>query len=476
MKKNLLSILAFVLGLGSLGAVALGGTNTKFVGSLPTSLSGSGITSSSVSIGVTSLTLKQTGQKLVIGDFGTTIYATIEPGNVSRQEFVSCTGITQNSNGSAILTTCSRGLSPVYPYTASTTMQFSHSGGATLIVSNSPPFYDTFANKNNDGTITGIFTYASTSLPVVAIDTTDAQLVASGTSTLATLNYVNGVAVAGASNATEAVKGIVELGTALETASSTVFGATGASTVMQTKNATDTPLSGCASGFTTTPGAGCSVIATLSGKIRQTWFNLAEAWTFTGGLSSTGTTTISASNINTNPIVLNGLAYTFPTLRGASSTIPIQDATGNIRFMDAGYGSPYNAYISMPTSTQKNIIASTTLATSGDLSGLSKYGEFVVWKYGNVYAHGDLTSGHTDGASIFLAKNGLSTTTCTIAASGLLQCGAIFSVIPGDTIAYWAQENGAFGNPVATGPFLLFATSTNGVPRTMVGRNSTFQN
>ena len=303
MKKYLIAgIIAFLSLAGFVGydyalrtdKLSLGGTCTRFVGALPTTLSGAGITTSATSIGVSSATIKQTGQKLNMQHFtcdgGSGLaYLTLEPGNTSRQEFVSCSGITQNSNGTAIFTGCSRGLEPVYPYTASSTFQFTHGGGTTVIVSNSPPFYDTFVNKSNDATITGVQTFASTSLPGVAINTTDAQLVANGTSTLATVNYVNNVSIAGASNATEAVKGIVELGTALETASSTIFGSTGASVVMQSKNATDTPLSGCASGYTTTPGAGCSVIATLAGKIRQTWldiFTTANTWTNTNLFSS----------------------------------------------------------------------------------------------------------------------------------------------------------------------------------------------
>lgn len=278
------------------GEVRFGAVN--FVGTLPTTLSGSGITSSATSIGVVSMTLQQTGQALSMSDFGTIGYITLEPGVSSRQEFASFTGITQNSNGSAVLTGVTRGLAPVSPYTASSTFRFSHSGGTKLIVSNSPPFYDTFANKQNAASITGQYTFASTAIPQMATNTTSAQLVANGTSTLATLEYVNTVAVSGAANATEAVKGISELGTAAEMASSTIFGSTGASTVIQTKNATDTPQSKCNSAGSAN-GAGCVPVTQLDGKISPQFIATSSAYTYNWGATSTFTNLVVQSASST---------------------------------------------------------------------------------------------------------------------------------------------------------------------------------
>lgn len=79
------------------GEVRFGAVN--FVGTLPTTLSGSGITSSATSIGVVSMTLRQTGQALSMSDFGTIGYITLEPGVSSRQEFASFTGITRTRMG-----------------------------------------------------------------------------------------------------------------------------------------------------------------------------------------------------------------------------------------------------------------------------------------------------------------------------------------------------------------------------------------
>ncbi len=274
-------------------AKSFGAINTRFVGALPTTLSGAGITTSAASIPVISATIKQTGQVLAITDFGSTAYLTLEPGNASRQEFVSCTGLTQNANGTAIFTTCARGLAPIYPYTASTTLQFTHGGGTTVIISNSPPFYSNFAVQNNDATITAKWIFSSTSQPVY-----DGTPTFTNALSFVSKGYIDGLVAAGVATSSETNFGGVWLGTALQQASSTDSGAN-KPYVVQTKYATDTPLSGCAVGYTGTAGAGCSVIAQLTGKISQAWLNLTEAFTFSGAVTFNSTSTHSGASIGT---------------------------------------------------------------------------------------------------------------------------------------------------------------------------------
>lgn len=237
-------------------------------------LSGSGISSSATSITLSTLTLTQTGQKLLDADFSTTFYVTLEPGNRTRQEVVSCTTVVQNAAGTATLSGCSRGLSPITPYTASTTLQFAHSGGSQIIFSNPPQLYNQFTAKANDETITGIWAFPTPTASTEA----------------ATKGYVDGGILAGAATSTEGVTGIVRLATALQAASSTP---TTANTpyVMQAQYATDTPQYGCAAGYTGTAGAGCSVIASLAGKIKQAWLDLTASFTWTGNHTFSGATT-----------------------------------------------------------------------------------------------------------------------------------------------------------------------------------------
>lgn len=115
-------------------------------------------------------------------------YATIEPQSSSK-EFISFTGITQNSDGTATLTGISRGLGFSYPYTASTTLQQSHSGQSILILSNPPQLYNQYANKSNTETITGNWTFTGqstfTTFPITPNNATSSINVA-GISQLAT--------------------------------------------------------------------------------------------------------------------------------------------------------------------------------------------------------------------------------------------------------------------------------------------------
>src|SRR3990167_5604437 len=112
----------------------LGGITNPVAGTTYT-LAGSGISGSATSIILTSLTIPQTGYELLDADFSDTFYITIEPGSRTRQEIVSCTTVVQNAAGTATLSGCSRGLSPITPFTASSTLQFAHAGGTQVIFS-----------------------------------------------------------------------------------------------------------------------------------------------------------------------------------------------------------------------------------------------------------------------------------------------------------------------------------------------------
>ncbi len=138
--------------------IDLGAGTLPFAGATY-NLAGSGISSSVTSITLQSLTIPQTGQEIVDADLSDTFYLTLEPGNRTKQEIVSCTTVTQNSGSTATLSGCSRGLAPISPYTASTTLQFAHAGGATVIFSDPPQLFNLYSAKTNDETIVGKWTY-----------------------------------------------------------------------------------------------------------------------------------------------------------------------------------------------------------------------------------------------------------------------------------------------------------------------------
>lgn len=151
-------------------------------------LGGAGVGSTDSSITLTSFTVPVSNVELTMANFGEVGFATIDPSSPTRQEFISFTGVTQNSDDTAVLTGVSRGLMPIYPYTASTTYQKAHPGGSVLIISNSPQIYNEYAAKKNAETITGPWTFSSTTKSTIAPTTaTDIVNLAYATSSLVTI-------------------------------------------------------------------------------------------------------------------------------------------------------------------------------------------------------------------------------------------------------------------------------------------------
>ncbi len=175
----------------------------------------SSISSTQTTITLTSFKEPISNIKYTMSYLNSTIeYATIDPQNNNSKEFVSFTGITQNSDNTATLTGVSRGLGFSYPYTASSTLASSHSGQSIFILSNPPQLTNNYANKSNDDAITGIWNFNSYLPTSNIIATTSNQFV--------TKQYVDGGLLAGAATSTESVTGISRLATRLQQASSTL--------------------------------------------------------------------------------------------------------------------------------------------------------------------------------------------------------------------------------------------------------------
>lgn len=256
-------------------------------------LAGSGVSSSATSIVLKSLTIPQTGQLITDSDVSDTFFITIEPGNRTRQEIVSCTTITQGGT-SATLSGCSRGLAPISPYTASTTLQFSHSGGAQVIFSDPPQLFNDFTAQDNTEIIRGDWTFDRHP------EATSALATPSTTYQYTTKEYVDNTVNQGAATSTESIGGISELATQIEMASSTDSGAN-KPLVLQAKYATSTPsaLRGL-----------YVVVAENDGYLAQGWLDLTEAYTWTG-----------AHTWNTGALIMNnGYMSTASTTHTASTT------------------------------------------------------------------------------------------------------------------------------------------------------------
>lgn len=190
---------------GSFGAVNLAAGKPAYY------LYGSGISASATSLTLTAFTQPVSGYRFdMTSHFGDIGYLTLEPGNTSRQEFVSFTGIAYNSDGTATLSGLTRGLAGVSPFTASTTLQVAHGGGTAAVLSNPPQVYNLFPKKADNETITGTWTFST--FPITP---------SNGTSS-------------------ETVAGVVELATGAEAAASNQTGLTGARTVLPSSLATST--------------------------------------------------------------------------------------------------------------------------------------------------------------------------------------------------------------------------------------------
>lgn len=255
------------------------------------------------------------------------VYGTLDP-QTSRSEFISFTGITQNTDGTASISGVSRGLSRTPSITSgctsSTTLKQTHAGQSIFILSDSPCFFTEYAVKQNDQTISGIWSFSSTSPP--RYDFVGAQAngtYISTTSEFASIAYVNAISFAGVTNATESGKGIVQLATGLQAASSSVLGSTGAGLVLQAKNATDTPQN-C------TLASPCVPITDTAGKLAALFIKTTAAYswsalhTFSAGLLSTASSTFTNTSLG-----IGGVAYTFPSSISTTTATTTLQTSGN---------------------------------------------------------------------------------------------------------------------------------------------------
>lgn len=291
--------------------IQLGSDNAQFVAAPPARLYGSGIGITDTSIKLQSFKTRD-GSLLTMTDFGDIGYATLDPDSDSKFELVSFTGVTQNADGTATITGVTRGLLPVAPYTASTTLRDTHSGGAKFIISNPPQLYSEAAFKDNDESITGQFTFPTSTRTAPKYGTSTTYTLDGNypTSTFADIDYVNRVATSGAADASPTIKGVVEEATCAELASSTSVGGTTA------------PLFARSTCFSATSSlAGVVPVIGSNNKLAQTFWNLTEGFTFSGGVTSTAATTLSATTTISGNVSSTG-QFTFGNIPTIPSSTP----------------------------------------------------------------------------------------------------------------------------------------------------------
>jgi len=264
-------------------------------------LAGAGIGTTDTTIVLQKFTDPMSGAEMSMEYFGSIGYMTLEPGK-SKKEFISFTGVTQDANSTeATLTGVSRGLWGIYPFTASSSLAKSHSGGSRAIISNPPQHYEKYANTENDITIHGDWTFMASGTPQYGA----APDFTAGSHEFADIAYVDAVATSGAANASGSVAGIVEIGSAYEIYMSSSSGSTGA------------PLVPDATFFGASSSAKIMGLVTEGdGKISQGFLDLTEDWTFTG-------TTIAMENLlvtSSTTLATTTFSSTIPTLPSATPT------------------------------------------------------------------------------------------------------------------------------------------------------------
>lgn len=132
--------------------------NKKFIQAQAFQLAGSGVSLSDTTIVLKKFKLPNSQAEITTSDLGGICYATLEAGS-DREECISFTGVTQNTNGTATLTGVTRGLKFVAPYDQDLTLRKGHGGGTSLVITNGPGFYNEFASKLNNETIEEIWSF-----------------------------------------------------------------------------------------------------------------------------------------------------------------------------------------------------------------------------------------------------------------------------------------------------------------------------
>lgn len=295
----------------------------------PTSLAGAGNSIGDTTLILSSFLAIDGTTPLTMAMFGSKGFATLEPGNGTNEEQMSFTGITQNANGTATLTGISTVLF-ISPYTETSGLTKTHPGGSQFVISNTSGFYNQFAILSDAETITGLWTFPNgASTPLLGVSYVAPTL----QNQVASKGYADSLAVAGAPNATTAVKGIVQEAIVAEINAGTGSGSTGAELFVQPAKLLasayglqlPTSAQKDALAGTGTPSAANKFVTADTNALNQTLANLSTNTSLGSSntlypsqnavktyvdLSSNGTTTKNAADASTTQNIAHGLGRT----------------------------------------------------------------------------------------------------------------------------------------------------------------------
>lgn len=211
-----------------------------------------------------------------------------------------------------------RGVSPSTGTTTVAALQFAHRRGANVKITDFPVIQILRAQANGQETFPNQIYYD------------ERVLITSGspTTTIPTKWYVDNSVSAGAADANESTRGIIEIATALEAASSTSIGGTGARLVIPSSVASDTPSSVC----TLTP---CVPVTKYGvGKLLTEWFSSSLEYVF-GGMVATNSTSTNATSTS----FATGANFTWNTVKLRLGTTGPSASSTVLTFNTSGFGS-----------------------------------------------------------------------------------------------------------------------------------------
>lgn len=239
-------------------------------------------------------------------------YAFIIDENSSSEEMVlaDCTG--------TACTNVTRGISVVTGTTTVTSLEHSHRRGASVKITDGPELNILTRILNGIATLPNIISYTSHPTFIATTNLVDKK-------------YVDDAAFSGAAviDATAAARGVVELATTGETASSTAQGSSGVLVI---------PATVATSTWNPATAALRVPVAQNNGKIDNNW--------------------ISTSTLIAN----NGIGYTLPPTRGASSTVLSENGSGILSWNKTNLG-----LLTSTTTTVGMLFATTTFTAASHL-------------------------------------------------------------------------------------------------------------
>lgn len=249
-----------------------------------------------------------------------------------------CGNVTASASSGLTLAVTLRGLSTQTATTSNPSFIFTHRRGADVRITDFPALTVVNNQLNGVQTIPNPIYYSSNFTPPFWTN--------AASNTIATLGIVQSTAAAGCGNASETASGCSQISTAAQAAAGVSIGSTAARLVLPGSLATSTPGNSTATG---------NIPTTIGKFLSQSFFDFTQLFTFSGGLTSTATTTLAGSNVLSNAVVIRSVPYAFPSSQGASSTVLSDDGLGNLSWE----GQNWQLLVST-TTTQDMKYATTT--------------------------------------------------------------------------------------------------------------------